>query len=729
MDKADQVINFNDIVGEIEEDKILLPDFQRKFSWKTKEQQAKLAASVLCRMPIGSILLLDLPASEYASRRIGCDSPEDFIELDSWEKRQYLLDGQQRITVMVNAFSNLIHERQGKQIKALKRRFFLGIPKEENREKYQKDIWGLRWLNFPLQNPKLDSPDFYTDDIKETLFIEDFTNAGKTPCHPDFPCKTEELLAYCIGREDYYLIPLYLLVQRREKSLRTGNERLLTSILNTIAASRKNDLLNEYAAQETLEKQEQWLGQLTGLEEQVENLRTAEGALEEWLGVLQETWVKDMKDYLQFCIEKMNLHIMGVPNSSREKAIEIFENMNIGGVKLSTFDLVMARAARNNHHFARDLENECRKDRSYSQQNVPDRLRSYCEKYIKLKKEKDGVYNALLDTGCMDEEGEFSKTFQESFLNVLSLQCGRSKQAERNFGEEMRRERILSLASEEINANYVVCCEAMDRAAFFLKARCGIRSIKEIRYQLMYTVLAYVFLEEKNYRKREVWNLLTAWYWCVIFSGGYDKDQNAQAVRDILHLTEIIRKGKDSGKYIDALYKKAWNASDFSDLDFLLYKKSTATGNYPKEALGQYLCQFYLADVYSDLFDAQVGICTFPIQQTAMELEKHHIIPKSSFQTIKETELWLKTVRGKNTIVNSPLNIAYISRTANQKIAYCDFASYVKHLQRGTAFALDFPPDGPALAEKSMEEILSYRFEKIKGKLEQLKNSYMLEWQ
>ena len=51
--------NLVEIINKIEKNQILLPDFQRDFKWKDEDQQKSLIASVLCKMPIGSILLLE----------------------------------------------------------------------------------------------------------------------------------------------------------------------------------------------------------------------------------------------------------------------------------------------------------------------------------------------------------------------------------------------------------------------------------------------------------------------------------------------------------------------------------------------------------------------------------------------------------------------------------------------------------------------------------------------
>lgn len=64
--------NLTTVIEQINKHEILIPDFQRKFVWKDEEQQKKLVASVLCKMPIGSILLLQANPNDYAAKVIGC---------------------------------------------------------------------------------------------------------------------------------------------------------------------------------------------------------------------------------------------------------------------------------------------------------------------------------------------------------------------------------------------------------------------------------------------------------------------------------------------------------------------------------------------------------------------------------------------------------------------------------------------------------------------------------
>lgn len=53
----------------------MLPDFQRQFDWNI-EKQSGLVASVLTKLPVGGILLLEADSKDYKSKRIGLDSKE-----------------------------------------------------------------------------------------------------------------------------------------------------------------------------------------------------------------------------------------------------------------------------------------------------------------------------------------------------------------------------------------------------------------------------------------------------------------------------------------------------------------------------------------------------------------------------------------------------------------------------------------------------------------------------
>lgn len=204
-----QRLDFGEIVRKIAEDKMLLPDFQRGFVWKDEEQR-KIVASVLAKMPIGSILLLKSKPDEYASKSIGMKEKNTYQSQDG--EVEFLLDGQQRMTALTNVFSNVIYEKckmfSKLSSRALQRRFFLRIPKWENC-KEEADLFGVHNLTFPISDSA--EPDFLTADILPFIKCAAFFNQDGEPYNPQQSLSTR-LDDFCLTNEDGYLVPLYLMV-------------------------------------------------------------------------------------------------------------------------------------------------------------------------------------------------------------------------------------------------------------------------------------------------------------------------------------------------------------------------------------------------------------------------------------------------------------------------------------------------------------------------------------
>jgi len=58
---------------------------------------------------------------------------------------------------------------------------------------------------------------------------------------------------------------------------------------------------------------------------------------------LRDTWVDNVKTYLKTCLSELELNQIEVKNSDKSRAIDIYSNLNKGGVALNVFDLIMAR--------------------------------------------------------------------------------------------------------------------------------------------------------------------------------------------------------------------------------------------------------------------------------------------------------------------------------------------------------------------------------------------------
>jgi hypothetical protein len=90
----------SDLISGIRRGEIKVPQFQRKFVWK-EEQAIQLLDSIANNYPIGSLLLWRTPNKLATERDIG---EFKLPETDDLTPTDYVLDGQQRLTVIYSCF-------------------------------------------------------------------------------------------------------------------------------------------------------------------------------------------------------------------------------------------------------------------------------------------------------------------------------------------------------------------------------------------------------------------------------------------------------------------------------------------------------------------------------------------------------------------------------------------------------------------------------------------------
>lgn len=228
-----------------------------------------------------------------------------------------------------------------------------------------------------------------------------------------------------------------------------------------------------------------------------------------------ELWEDYFQKYLYSCIEKMKLNKIEMPEGSRARAIDIYENMNMGGLSLSTLDLVAARVAKVSRESLYDRISKCLiNNKKYNEAAFPKEIR----RYIPLN------YNASTKIKAVDTRA--SKSCSGLFLEVLGLYCNNKNydpaEAKCAYSKSSQ---ILKLSEEEIDSNCEKVCIAMDRAFAFLQIRCGVQSLSDVNYKLMIRLIAYIFTNDKWYGSEKVHDIIEAWYWAAIFSGEYDKNK------------------------------------------------------------------------------------------------------------------------------------------------------------------------------------------------------------
>ena len=102
-------LELQSILNDVNAQKMVLPDFQRKFIWDIDDMYG-LYASVLCKMPIGSILTLESNDKAFSCKKIGAKPRSCLITLPDGKSVEFLLDGQQRLTSLFAGFTTYYFE-------------------------------------------------------------------------------------------------------------------------------------------------------------------------------------------------------------------------------------------------------------------------------------------------------------------------------------------------------------------------------------------------------------------------------------------------------------------------------------------------------------------------------------------------------------------------------------------------------------------------------------------
>lgn len=720
--------NLVEIINKIEKNQILLPDFQRDFKWKDEDQQKLLVASVLCKMPIGSILLLEADPNDYAAKAIGCAKRQ--IETSEITGNvEFLLDGQQRLTVLTNVFSNIIHDNCKKVSElvapmALKRRFFLKLPKWKDRPDLEEDWFGIGKLEFPIENPNIDLPAFLTSQILEYIHVESFNADDKKPYNPSERL-SPELDQYCVSFSNGYLIPLFLMVAptsvgKNKRSVLLRFDEIVECVSREIA-SEINSAYIEY-----MDDSEKYEFTKYIFEEDADdicNQQDNEQSFKEALEGKRKIWDSQMKGYLLSCINSIYLDQIVVRASQRARAIDIYENLNRGGVCLNTFDLIMARVAKvSKENFASRMNHLMMDQKKYSEKVLPEKMRNILSERI-----QDQTYNATENTGCYNtSKNSFDQKYIDIFLDVLSIYSyvpDLNPEAIRL--DHIKKGFILNLKPEQIDQNCEKTILAIDRALFFLQTRCGIRTLQEVNYALMVVLIATIFIEDKYFYDKDVHDLLEGWYWSALFSGEYDKDQNSTFVSNLKHMLKTVKKQLNVD-WIEAIRKNVFSMTNFSEKAFLLMEK-VSEDRYPKRVMTSFVCQYMLAQTYPDMFDANKIVSVFCDEVSS--LEAHHIIPLGTAKKVGEVTASIR--KDPKHICNSPLNFVFITKEANKIISDKALDVYAKEITTEAKAALNitsYVSEDSASTEEKIHHILDNRFDMVKGKVLSTINDKLISW-
>ena len=730
--------DFKEIVRNIENNKILLPDFQREFVWKDEEMQKKIVASVLAKMPVGSILLLASKPDEYSSKIIGCKRELDTSELS--DEVEFLLDGQQRITVLTNVFSSIIHDlcKNSKDLvapQALKRRFFLRVPRWKDAEAANEEDWfGVKNLLFPLSNPDSDDPEFLSSQIVDSIEVLPF-NANDDKSYNPKNALDSKLVSDCSTLNNKgYLIPLFLLIPPIDQAKAGAVKFYFSEIIDDVAKKIKGDIWTTYSSSTSYDEKRDFIKNLVESPDEQQDILDSENedldaVFKVTLSKRARVWGNSFTEYLQSCISAINLHQIRVKSSQRGRAIDIYENLNRGGVSLSTFDLIMAKVVKvDKQNFHQRMINAMQSEKEYPKNIVHPHILPLISKEITNKK-----YNATMAMRCYNRnKNELIGKYIDIFLDVLGLYCYNKDFDIDNFKiDYMKKDKILNLDPEAIHENCDDVIKAIDRAMFFLQTRCGIRSISEINYSLAVVLLAVIFLKDDYFNSMDVNNLLEAWYWGVLFSGEFDKDQNVRMINNLKSLLRTNETRDTNWMYgPDCILSNILDAQNFSDKALVLLEKASDE-RYPKVILRTFICEYMLSRTYDDLVDVDPNHEVVSVFHSgADKFQMHHIIPLGSIKKISDMNT--ASIRNKQDLIcNSPLNFVWITEDSNRAISDDPLDKYAKEIKSTAKAKLHisvYTTDTDADTDQKIHGILEQRFDYLKGDIENTVQALLANW-
>ncbi len=159
MKIIDQELTVKRLIENAESEKVWLPEFQRPFVWDDN-QISLLIDSLFNNYTISSILIWE-GGDELARRRVGANMKEIKVPENRDESVIYILDGQQRISALLLAFTDKPVFKHSYVKKIEKLNIYWD-------SEYNDDDPELRWI---LDNEKIKDP----DNADEKICLKDFS--------------------------------------------------------------------------------------------------------------------------------------------------------------------------------------------------------------------------------------------------------------------------------------------------------------------------------------------------------------------------------------------------------------------------------------------------------------------------------------------------------------------------------------------------------------------------
>jgi hypothetical protein len=677
-----QIYKLKEILLQAQNDRIVLPNFQREFTY-SRSQQKELLLSLFCGIPIGTILTLTGSSSSFHYRKIGRKSG---VQDDSpIGEKVFLLDGQQRMSTFWNALTDIY---SGKPMKArealysdthnyLHSRWFIRLRKDDI---YSDDIWGLWNLGggSELQDELL------PDDLSEFLVYNNSVkgpslNWGEELSYPTKKNNSVQARAYADFLERNWMVPLHLI----------SSPSALNNVISRIGSRRQSELFflfNSWLNDPSCSYDDLADDEKSLLSDVLE-VDSADGfdsldppQIQTLLSARQSEWTNRISTFCQRVLET-DIGVIQLGQEALSKGHVIFDVINRSGVKLSAFDLFCASKP--------DIE-----VRTTVNRLVPD------------------------EAGMKDKHTELvSDAYTNQLLNLLKvIHAHRSGVLPNSV---LKDDKIFSISGGELSNFLEDTINSLNEAYRLVHRNCGVISVEKMPYELRILPIAFsIYLNVQGHNSTRAIYL----YWLLLFGGRYRENQNARCLVDLKMVQSLSSGAKMPEEY--SMNGSLWNSilgvQDYNDLDSLIPLNDDVES---RSSVRDGILQYILSQSPSD----------FPpntnknISSSTEKLEIHHILPIGSSGPIGKLSRDLRS-KPKH-YLNSVLNLTYITSESNRAIGGMDFLNYsqsfTEELKRNHCI-----PNSPAAirTEEWNREWLRGRFEliklKIKNQLETLHSTF-----
>ncbi|KML44390.1 DUF262 domain-containing protein [Cytobacillus firmus] len=685
-----------------EENKLVLPDFQRNYVWDY-EKQRSLLSSILTSLPMGGVLILKGELKEFAAKELCFLKELEVSGEDRTKECYFLLDGQQRLSTIKSAFSDFFYDKENWRevwdnlYPKLRTRWFFRVKPRKGEE----DIFGWDKLTFEGLDTLEPDQVFEFIEVKSILKTKDLDkwyHPGYSPKDENGNLLVRNKLKTHISKRaaNDFLVPMFSVYQppSREKEKKPLHE----SVLQKLANERVEELQDE-----VVDGKKSIVDLLSEVEpdisEYVENNDDHE--IRNAWSRLAAKWSEKVNKFLEELIEQ-DVPTIELPSNQISRAIAIFESINSNPTALDNFDIIVAKAARNDEGGSLSLKihNELKKEITLS----------------------DGLLDTIIGNkpklwspivmGTL-ENNEISKAVKKQFLNLLSILSHYfNGQDEILKIDHIKKKKHLALNHIQIKENTNLTIKALIRTFAFLQFRCGVIKLSSLPYELMILPIASVLKDDQIWSNKFSLNKIEYWYWTSVFSGRYRERQNEQCIKDIVDLRSWLNNGENKFK---SWYASILNEPGYSSKEVLLLKDPNhEVPTAIRTCILQYIISRQPHDflpngsiLYLNSWDiAMEKEVNVSGNEFNLKVQDHHICPLYEVAKIGETTAKL---RNEKHILNSPLNRTYISSYANSKISSKSPSEYLTYVSNSSVRNHFIPtPFDEKYMKKNTESIEHY---------------------